>query len=173
MWADDPTGAWKKRAEEERAKRGLEDAAAKAPTPAPEPAPAPAPEPEPEPEPGAANVAGGQATLGPAWTRGEIEAPAGEKSMGTHMAAVYTEEQQARLGVTETGEKVAEPEPSSGGHSHSNAGLDDDAALQAALAASVVEEGVPPRTAQGDAKEGQVAVTVSAPDPHKGIEHLE
>ena len=49
MWADDPTGAWKKRAEEERAKRGLEDAAAKAPTPAPEPAPAPAPEPEPEP----------------------------------------------------------------------------------------------------------------------------
>ena len=49
---------------------------------------------------------GGQAGLGPAWTRGEIEAPAGEKNMGSWTAAVYTEEQQARLRVTEMGEKL-------------------------------------------------------------------
>jgi len=44
--------------------------------------------------------------LGPAWTRGEIEAPAGEKQMGSMTAAVYTEEQQARFGVDEEGYKV-------------------------------------------------------------------
>ena len=70
MWADDPTGAWKKRAEEERAKRGLEDAAAKAPTPAPAPAPAPepAPAPAPEAEPGTGRVGFGAAApaVGPA-----------------------------------------------------------------------------------------------------------
>ena len=44
---------------------------------------------------------------GPAWTRGEMEKPAGEKSMGTWTAAVYTEEQQARLGVNEQGERLA------------------------------------------------------------------
>ena len=49
---------------------------------------------------------GGQAGCGPAWTRGEIEAPAGEKNMGSWTAAVYTEEQQARLRVTEMGEKL-------------------------------------------------------------------
>ena len=42
----------------------------------------------------------------PAWTRGEIEAPAGEKDMGSSIAGVYTEEQQARLGIDEWGDKV-------------------------------------------------------------------
>ena len=46
---------------------------------------------------------GGAGSLGPAWTRGEIEAPAGEKDMGTWVSAVYTAEQQARLGVDESG----------------------------------------------------------------------
>ena len=41
--------------------------------------------------------------IGPAWTRGEIEAPAGTKDMGGWQAAVYTEEQQKRLGVDEQG----------------------------------------------------------------------
>ena len=45
--------------------------------------------------------------VGPAWTRGEIERPAGERNMGTWTAAVYTEEQQRRLGVTESGEPAA------------------------------------------------------------------
>ncbi|CAJ1424416.1 unnamed protein product [Effrenium voratum] len=44
--------------------------------------------------------------IGPAWTRGEIEKPAGSKDMGTWTAAVYTPEQQARLGVDESGTKV-------------------------------------------------------------------
>lgn len=57
---------------------------------------------------------GGQAGLGPAWTRGEIEAPAGEKSVGTSTIGVYTSEQQSRLGVDEFGEMAAaEPEPES------------------------------------------------------------
>mmetsp|Transcript_28547 Transcript_28547/g.66154 ORF Transcript_28547/g.66154 Transcript_28547/m.66154 type:complete len:263 (-) Transcript_28547:43-831(-) len=51
--------------------------------------------------------AGGAAGLPPPWVRGEIEAPAGRKNMGTWEAAVYTPEQQERLGVTETGEKVS------------------------------------------------------------------
>lgn len=42
-------------------------------------------------------------TIGPAWTRGEIEAPAGEKQMGSWVARVYTAEQQARLQVDESG----------------------------------------------------------------------
>ena len=50
---------------------------------------------------------GGAAGIGPAWTRGEMEPPAGEKSMGSSIAAVYTPEQQARLNVTEYGEPVA------------------------------------------------------------------
>jgi hypothetical protein len=55
---------------------------------------------------------GGQAGLGPAWTRGEIEAPAEEKSVGTSTIGVYTSEQQPRLGVDEFGEMAAaEPEP--------------------------------------------------------------
>lgn len=45
--------------------------------------------------------------LGPAWTRGEIEKPAGERNHGSWTSLVYTEEQQARLGVDERGEKVA------------------------------------------------------------------
>merc|ERR1712216_527532 len=45
--------------------------------------------------------------VGPAWTRGEIEAPKGEKNMGTWTAAVYTAEQQARLGVDEASKQVA------------------------------------------------------------------
>ena len=51
--------------------------------------------------------------MGPAWTRGEMERPAGEKSMGTWTAAVFTPEQQARLHVDEMGEPVVaqEPEP--------------------------------------------------------------
>ena len=48
-------------------------------------------------------AAGAVGALGPAWTRGEIEAPQGEKSMGSWTAAVYTAEQQARLGVDEVG----------------------------------------------------------------------
>ena len=43
---------------------------------------------------------------GPAWTRGELEAPAGEKDLGTSVQAVYTAEQQAGLGVDEHGAKV-------------------------------------------------------------------
>ena len=43
--------------------------------------------------------------LGPAWTRGEIEAPAGEKDMGGWTAAVYTEEQMTRLTVDQYGAK--------------------------------------------------------------------
>jgi deoxyxylulose-5-phosphate synthase len=46
--------------------------------------------------------------IGPAWTRGEIEAPVGSKDMGGWQAAVYTEEQQMRLRVDEHGQSVAE-----------------------------------------------------------------
>eukprot|EP00750_Incisomonas_marina_P000030 INCI10017.1.p1 GENE.INCI10017.1~~INCI10017.1.p1 ORF type:complete len:506 (-),score=119.02 INCI10017.1:1580-3097(-) len=45
--------------------------------------------------------------LPPAWLSGGIEKPAGEKDHGTHTSLVYTEEQQARLGVDENGQKVA------------------------------------------------------------------
>eukprot|EP00931_Biecheleriopsis_adriatica_P094033 TRINITY_DN67739_c0_g1_i1.p1 TRINITY_DN67739_c0_g1~~TRINITY_DN67739_c0_g1_i1.p1 ORF type:complete len:280 (+),score=57.64 TRINITY_DN67739_c0_g1_i1:60-899(+) len=44
--------------------------------------------------------------VGPAWTRREIEKPAGRKNMGTWIAAVYTDEQQRRLGVNESGQKA-------------------------------------------------------------------
>jgi len=44
--------------------------------------------------------------VGPAWTRGEMEAPGGEKDMVGYVVAVYTEEQQARLGVDEKGNTV-------------------------------------------------------------------
>ena len=44
-----------------------------------------------------------RSSLGPAWTRGEIEAPAGTKEMGAWKAAVYTPEQQMRLAVDEQG----------------------------------------------------------------------
>ena len=45
--------------------------------------------------------------IGPAWTRGGIggiEAPAGERNEGSFIRAVYTGEQQLRLGVNEDGE---------------------------------------------------------------------
>ena len=42
-------------------------------------------------------------TVGPAWTRGEVEAPAGERDMGTWKAAVYTDEQKRRLGMDSDG----------------------------------------------------------------------
>jgi hypothetical protein len=44
--------------------------------------------------------------IGPKWTRGLIEPPAGEKDMGGWIAAVYTKEQQIRLRVNERGEDV-------------------------------------------------------------------
>ena len=47
--------------------------------------------------------------LGPAWTRGEMERPAGQRNMGTWTAAVYTAEQQRRLGVDEMGRPSAVP----------------------------------------------------------------
>lgn len=42
--------------------------------------------------------------VGPAWTRGEVEAPAGERDMGGWVSAAYTREQQIRLGVDAAGE---------------------------------------------------------------------
>jgi len=48
-------------------------------------------------------IVGGKGGCGPAWTRGEIERPEGEKNMGSWVAATYTEEQQARLSVDEFG----------------------------------------------------------------------
>ena len=47
--------------------------------------------------------------IGPAWTRGEVERPAGEKDMGSWTASVYTAEQQARLRVTADGTAVSWP----------------------------------------------------------------
>eukprot|EP00929_Paragymnodinium_shiwhaense_P106174 TRINITY_DN7136_c0_g2_i1.p1 TRINITY_DN7136_c0_g2~~TRINITY_DN7136_c0_g2_i1.p1 ORF type:complete len:202 (-),score=14.37 TRINITY_DN7136_c0_g2_i1:226-741(-) len=44
-----------------------------------------------------------QSGVGPAWTRGKMEPPAGDKDMGGWIARVYTEEQQKRLGVDENG----------------------------------------------------------------------
>lgn len=52
--------------------------------------------------------------MGPAWTRGEIEAPAGEKDMGDWYSAVYTREQQSRLGVAESGEPLNTAGPRAG-----------------------------------------------------------
>ena len=59
-------------------------------------------------EPAAAEppVLGGAAGLGPAFTRGEIEPPAGEKTVGSATIGVYSEEQQSRLGVDEEGNKL-------------------------------------------------------------------
>ena len=62
----------------------------------------------PAPKPAARTMVGGGAgSIGPAWTRGGMEAPAGEKNMGSWTAAVYTAEQQARLGVDEQGAAVS------------------------------------------------------------------
>ena len=41
--------------------------------------------------------------VGPAWTTGDMEPPAGEKDMGGWTAAVYTEEQQQKLKIDEFG----------------------------------------------------------------------
>ena len=48
---------------------------------------------------------GGISGLPPRWIRENLEAPKGEKNMGTWKAAVYTEEQQLRLCVDELGNK--------------------------------------------------------------------
>lgn len=62
--------------------------------------------------PVAAPAAAGRIGLvGPAWTRGEIEKPAGTKDMGGWQGLVYTAEQQARLGVDEMGNKLAKEAP--------------------------------------------------------------
>jgi len=46
--------------------------------------------------------------IGPAWTYdSSVEKPAGTKDMGSWQKAVYTSEQQARLGVDEQGQKVS------------------------------------------------------------------
>merc|ERR1712232_1378756 len=52
---------------------------------------------------------GGAGGTGPAWTRGEIENPAGTKNMDGWTRGVYTAEQRARLGVDEEGNKKAAP----------------------------------------------------------------
>jgi len=59
--------------------------------------------------PGHGGVVAEALLLGPAWTRGEIEAPEGEKDMGTWKKKVYTPEQQQRLEVDENGEPVLTP----------------------------------------------------------------
>ena len=51
-------------------------------------------------------VGGKFGSLGPAWTRGEIEKPQGSKDMGGWTANVYTQEQQTRLGVDADGKKT-------------------------------------------------------------------
>ena len=48
-------------------------------------------------------MCGGRGSVGPAWARGEVEKPRGQESRGTWTAAVYTAEQQARLGVDKAG----------------------------------------------------------------------
>jgi diphthamide biosynthesis protein 3 len=47
----------------------------------------------------------GAGGVGPAWTRGELEKPAGTEDKGSWTAAVYTLEQQTRLGVDAQGSK--------------------------------------------------------------------
>ena len=45
-------------------------------------------------------------SIGPAWTRNEIEAPKGEKNMGSWISLVYTKEQQKRLQIDENGNSL-------------------------------------------------------------------
>ena len=59
---------------------------------------------------------GGAAGLGPAWTRGEIEPPAGEEDKGGWTARVYTAEQQSRLGVNADGTPLNRAGPASDSH---------------------------------------------------------
>jgi len=52
------------------------------------------------------NSLGGKGSIGPAWTYdSSVEKPAGEKDMGGWTEAVYTAEQQQRMGVDEKGQK--------------------------------------------------------------------
>lgn len=54
-------------------------------------------------------LVGGMSGMGPRWTwDSTVEKPAGEKNMGTWTRAIYTPEQQARLGVGEDGNALAE-----------------------------------------------------------------
>jgi hypothetical protein len=46
---------------------------------------------------------GASSVIGPAWTRGQLEKPAGERDMGGWISAFYTTEQQQRLLVDEFG----------------------------------------------------------------------
>ncbi len=59
--------------------------------------------------PVSAAKAGAVGVIGPSWTRGEIEAPAGVQDMGGWQASVYTPEQQSRLNVDSQGNKIAIP----------------------------------------------------------------
>eukprot|EP00435_Cladocopium_sp_Y103_P018206 s3833_g4.t1 len=63
----------------------------------------------PAPMPAAPAGPGRIGLVGPAWTRGEMERPAGTKDMGTYTTLAYTPEQQERLGVDEDGKPVAKP----------------------------------------------------------------
>jgi hypothetical protein len=47
--------------------------------------------------------------IGPAWTRGEFEKPAGQRDMGGWTSAIYTPEQQLRLHVDEYGAPLSGP----------------------------------------------------------------
>lgn len=51
-------------------------------------------------------VGGAAGSVGPAWTRGELEPPAGEKDMGGWTATTYSSQQQQQLGVDENGQLV-------------------------------------------------------------------
>jgi len=77
--------------------------------------PAPA---KPAPSPAVKEVmTSGVRGIGPSWTRGLMEAPAGEKNMGSWTAACYTEEQQERLNCDEHGALKVERVPVRGIHS--------------------------------------------------------
>lgn len=103
---------------------------------------------------------------GPAWTRGEMEAPAGEKDMGGWVAAVYTAEQQARLGVEEDGSPMNRAGPAAadyreqftvvrdGGQPVNRAG---PAAAEYREQFTVVRDGGQPVTSQPPAQYNRVA----------------
>lgn len=62
--------------------------------------------------------------LPPPWVTGDMEAPAGEKNTGSSVRAVFTKEQQARLGVDEYGNKVNDAKKTSEGGYKDSAKLD-------------------------------------------------
>jgi len=84
-------------------------------------------------------VLDGKQSLGPAWTQDEsIEPPAGEQDMGGYVAAVYTPEQQSRLGVDANGVNLPDTDDSD----HLTAELADPLSndeMQAADALQAVE----------------------------------